>query len=350
MSHHLPHEPVLYIDGTKVSFSRIKLSKEVGKSEGLNAVLSDPDLEDMALINKKVEFYLNKGYGSPLFRGYINTFTPSERQLTIRAQDVTSLLSGNLAPIVMDDNDNYDGYTAVQFLKEYIESQVNVNETLISTQTLHEMDRPVYMTGMRGIINPFKKIQKLISKKVDDESSLDRADINSIFKYFIDVINLGDASGITIRKTRSLNDNADFVFSNYDGIQSLSYRERPPPSYAMGNTDGNNDKKEQVVLQYGNAPTGVRGMVALVEGSSRGEIREKMISHLILAQEEIKEISLIVSKGYEIGLGNIIHIEVPENNIAGKYRVTGKKMTLSGNKMKCSIECNNEPITLEDYL
>ena len=182
MSRLLPHEPVLYINGKKVSFSKIKISKELSKAESLSVTLSDPDLEDMALIDKKVEFYLNEGHGSPLFRGYINTFTPSEFKLTIRAHDVTSLLSGDLAPIVMDDNDNYDGYTVVQFLKEYIESQVNVNETLISTHTLHEMNRPVYMTGMRGIINPFKKIQKLIKDKLDDESSLDRLDINSIFK------------------------------------------------------------------------------------------------------------------------------------------------------------------------
>lgn len=352
MLSHTPHRPVLFIDGQEIhSFVQANLNEQVNKSQNLSFTLSDPSLEDMSLSNKKVELYLNKGDGVPIFRGYIRDIKPSDDDIRLRAQDASAFLSGDLTPIVMDEKDNYDGYTLVQFLKEYIDTQINVNETILSTDTLHEMNRPVYMTGERGNRNPYKKIQKQISKQLDDESSVDRADVNSIFKYFLDVIHLGDVSGLTIRKTRSLEGAADFVFTRNDGIVSLSYNERAPPTYAVATTT-NEGQKEQIVLKYGNAPSGTRGLDVSgdVQGESRGELREKMISHLILAQEEIMEISLEVSRGYHIGLGNIIRIEVPDSNISGQYRITGKKIQISKSRIKCILKCNNEPVTIPDYL
>ena len=343
------HEPVLLIDGKRVnSFISGSLSQSGNKAENLNARFSDPSLEDMSLTNKKVELYLREEDGVPIFRGYIRQFNPSDKNISISAQDARAFMSGDLVPIIMDEKDNYDGYTVIQFLKEYIETQVNVNETRLSVETLHEMDRPIYMTGARGSKNPFKTIQKEINDKLDDETSVDRADINAIFKYFFEIIHLGDVSGLTIRKTRSLESSPDFIFSYKDGITSLSYRERSPPSYASGTTEG--EKKEQAVFRYGNAPSGVRGIKKTsAKGSSRGELRENLISHVILGQQFTKEITLGVSKGYNIGLGNIIRIEVPDSNIAGQYRVTGKTLSV-GNSVDCTLMCNNKPIVISDYI
>jgi len=346
MSQNFLHEPILLIDGKRVnSFISATLSQRGNKAENLRASFSDPDLEDMPLTNKKVELFLREEDGAPIFRGYIRQFNPSERNISITAQDARAFLSGDLVPIIMDEKDNYDGYTIVQFLKEYIESQVNVNETRLSVDTLCEMDRPIYMTGKRGSKNPFKTIQKEVRDKVDDDSSLDRADINAIFKYFFEIIHLGDVSGLTIRKTRSLETPADFLFSYDDGLLSLSYSERAPPSYAVGTTT----EKEQSIFKYGNAPTGVRGISANVEGSSKGELRENLISHLLLSQQYTKEIKMNISKSHNIGLGNIIRLEVPDSNIAGQYRVTGKTLTI-GKDIKCSLTCNNEPVLISDYI
>jgi len=349
------HNPVLLIDGKRVnSFISGTLSQSGNKAENLSARFSDPDLEDMALTNKRVELYLRLEDGVPIFRGYIRQFNPSDTGMSISAQDARAFLSGDLVPIVMDDKENYDGYTVVQFLKEYIETQVNVNETRLSVETLHEMDRPVYMTGVRGSKNPFKEVEKKVRDKLDDESSVDRADINAIFKYFFEMIHLGNVSGLTIRKTRSLKSSPDFVFSYRDGITSLSYKERSPPSYALATTGGGGSdlrgKGEQVIFRYGNAPLGVRGMKKPpAKGSSRGELREKLISHVILAQQFTKEITLGVSKCFNVGLGNIIRIEVPDSNIAGQYRVTGKSLSV-GNSLSCRLTCNNEPVVIEDYI
>ena len=343
------HKPILLIDGKRVnSFKSGSLSQSGNKAESLSATFSDPDLEDMALTNKKVEVYLREEDGAPIFRGYIRQFNPSDANISISAQDARAFMSGDLIPIVMDDKDNYDGHTVVQFLKEYIETQVNINETRLSVDTLREMDRPIYMTDKRGSKNPFKEVENEVKKKLDDESSVDRADINAIFKYFFEIIHLGDVSGLTIRKTRSLESSPDFVFSYRDGITSLSYRERSPPSYALATTKG--EKQEQAIFRYGNAPLGIRGMnKTSVKGSSRGELRENLISHVILAQLFTKEITLGVSKAFNIGLGNIIRIEVPDSNIAGQYRVTGKSLNV-GDSLRCTLKCNNEPVVLSDYI
>ena len=126
------HKPVLLIDGKRVnSFKSGSLSQSGNKAENLNARFSDPYLEDMALTNKKVELYLREEDGAPIFRGYIRQFNPSDTSMSISAQDARAFMSGDLIPVVMDEKDNYDGYTVVQFLKEYILQIINKRRILL---------------------------------------------------------------------------------------------------------------------------------------------------------------------------------------------------------------------------
>tara|TARA_Y100000310_G_scaffold36961_1_gene34744 strand:- start:231 stop:866 length:636 start_codon:yes stop_codon:yes gene_type:complete len=210
------------------------------------------------------------------------------------------------------------------------------------------MDRPVFMTGIRGSKNPFEQAIKMIENKIDDESFTDRSDSNKIFDYFIDIIHGGTSSGITVRKKRALNENADMYFKYGDGIISLNYNERAPPSYISGTVEESND---QVIFDYGNAPLGVKGFTSKIEvkGESRGELKENLISRLMLEQQNTKDITLTCSKGYSLSAGNIIHIDVPKLNLYGNYQVTSRNIKI-GKNMSCQIICNNKPIKLSDYL
>lgn len=353
MLHHSLHKSKLYIDNVEVKTFISAVFTESGNNQlqSLSASFSDPDLEDMSLFNKKVEFFLNNGSqdGVPLFRGYINNFKASDSKIQIKALDPRGLMVGErVIPIVIDEKDNYDGYTIVQFLHDYIENEINYNDTLISTDFLTEMDRPVFMTGIRGETSPYEKIVELIKSKIDDETSIDRTDLNLIHDYFIDIVHGSDASGPTVRKKRSLDSNHDMYFKYGDGIRSMSYRENAPPSFALGTVE---DTKEQVILDYGNAPQGARGLRGVkVEGKSRGELKEKLLSHIILEQRNTKEISINCTKGYNLGLGNIIFIDVPKLNLSGNYAITGKTVNVSKGNMTCKLQCNNKPIKLSDYI
>ena len=353
MLHHSLLRPKLLIDGVEVKSFTSGSFNDSGNSQiqTLSANFSDPDLEDTALFGKKVELFLNNGSedGAPLFRGFIKQFNSTDSSISVSALDPRMLLVGqDVTPTVIDEKNNFDGHTIIQFLISYIENEINVNETLINTKYLHEMDRPVFMTGVRGTQNPYATIQTLVQNKIDDESFTDRSDSNKIFDYFIDIIHGGTSSGPTIRKKRALDGNADMYFKYGDGITSLNYKERAPPSYILGTTG--EEKSEQVIFGYGNAPMGVKGFTSVgVKGESRGELRENLISRLILEQRYTKDITLVVSKGYSLSIGNIIHIEVPKLNLYGNYEITGKSISV-GDSLSCTFTCNNRPIKLSDYL
>ncbi len=343
------HDSKLYIDGQPVEMVQNVTFNEAGNNQAqkLSASFSDTHLSNMTLMNKKVEFYLNNGSfsGAPLFRGYIRQHNSTDKGVSISAQDVRVFLTGDgVVPIVIDDKENYDGHTIVQFLNDYIKNKINVNETIINENTLKEMDRPVFMTGIRGPTSPYNLISGKLKEKIDDESTSDRLEFEKIYEYFFDIIHSGNTSGITIRKSTVL-DNPQYIFSFSDGISKLGYQNRPPASKGIASFKGG-----QVVFDYGNSPQGIKGTNIQAEGESRGEIRENMIAKVLLAQRYDKEISLEITKGYDVGLGNIIRIVTDDNDISGNYRVTAKTISVSNSKIGCKVTCNNKPLKLSDYL
>ena len=80
--------------------------------------------------------------------------------------------SKNISAQIIDDKNNYDGVTLVQFLLDIIENEVNTNKTLISTQELNEMDKPIYMTGVRNATAPYDIAKGLIKTQRDDDNIL----------------------------------------------------------------------------------------------------------------------------------------------------------------------------------
>ena len=343
------HDSKLYIDGRAVEMLDTASFTDNGNNQlqSFNASFSDTHLSKMSLMNKKVEFYLNKGSfnGAPLFRGYIREHNSTDTKVSISAQDMRIFLTGDgVVPIVIDDKDNYDGYTVVQFLHDYITNKINTTETIINTNTLKEMDKPIYMTGIRGVTVPYEVISKKLKEKIDDESDTDRLNFEKIYEYFMDVIHMDDTSGITIRKSTVL-DNPQYTFSFQDGIISISYKNRPPATKGIAHFGGS-----QVVFEYGNSPQGIKGMKVEARGDSKGEVKENMIGTVLLAQRYDKEITLEVSKGYDIGLGNIIHVTTDDKDINGSYRVTAKTISVSKAKTTCRLSCNNKPLKLSDYL
>ena len=201
------------------------------------------------------------------------------------------------------------------------------------------------MTGVRETTTPYDYIKKALDKKIDGDTNIDRLQDYSIFTYMMDIIHYNDTSGVTIRKTRNLEDNYDYIFTYQDGIQSLKYKKRAPPSRGMSNFEG-----QQVIFEYGNSPQGKKGMKIEAEGESRGEIRENMIPHVMLEQNNDKEINLKVTKCFDIGINSIIHISVEDKDISGNYRVTSKSIKAGSGGISCNLTCNNKPLKLSDYL
>ena len=117
--------PKLLIDGKLIQSLKNANFTDGGSNtlQTLTATFTDPDLENIQLFNKLVEFYLNAGSedGVPLFRGYIKQVNASNSGISISAQDPRIFLSGKDSfPVSLTEKNNYDGFTLSQFLYDFI--------------------------------------------------------------------------------------------------------------------------------------------------------------------------------------------------------------------------------------
>ena len=337
--------PRLSIDGKEISYISKATFSDGGNNtlQKLSVTFSEPELEELNLYNKKVEFYLNYGSedGVPLFRGYIKSFKSSEKTMSITAVDPRTFITGkDSLPIVIDEANNYDGYTAIQFITDVLENNLNINETILSTEALNEMDKPIFMHGIRTTSAPYDIIKGLIQSKRDDD------DILRVYEYFLNVLHGAVDTSLIIKKTRALDGRPDFVYNYRNGIAKLSYTERPPPSFGLATSEDG----ATVRFDYGNAPKGNKGITVSGKFSSREEARKAAMTEVMLKQNDDKDISLTVTKGCYLDLGSIIRLDVPDSNVYGQYRITTKNVSWSTGQMSCTFGLNKKPIKLVDYI
>ena len=302
----------------------------------LSFTVDDPQFFNYRLLNKEVEFYVDEGgaEASPLFVGFARDATPSDENVKITCYDCRTLISGTESfPITLTDKDNYDGYTAVQFLADVIKK----NNIDISLDYLSETTPPVPMIGTRAsnesaysiFINKLKRI-------TDDDDP--RAPLN----YIVDVID----KSIVVTKKRIKNNNG-IRFSRNDGIISMSVNRRAPITKAR--VFGANGSSG--VFDYGSSPTGSIGISHTDETlTSNAQCTEKAI-HLVMAERnEVDEIKIKVSKGYELGLNNVIYLDVDDEDVRGEHRISSKNISFNGNTLSYTLGLDKLGPVTSDYI
>tara|TARA_R100000008_G_C3571061_1_gene162154 strand:+ start:310 stop:1356 length:1047 start_codon:yes stop_codon:yes gene_type:complete len=346
MSQNTYCNPIVYINGKIIDYlDSYSFTTSMNNTlQTLNVKFTNPHLENMDLFGGKIELYHNYGSsdGVPLFRGYITQTTDKETSMSINAQDPRLYLSGQDGVTVdLTDKKNYDGMTLTQFLYSFISTEVNTESTVIGLSSLTEIDKPVYMTGVREKQqSPWNLITSTLSKAINDNN------ISEPLDYFIDINHTSNSSDIFFRKKSLLSDKPSYIFSYYDGIVKLTYKERPPYNIGVART---NDGETQKFI-YGNTPTGKKAITISGEFESPADARKAAINKVLLDYNDTKEIDMVVSKCHNISLGTVIYINVPDNNVRGKYRVTGKTITFDKNNLTCKLKCNQKPIKVSDFI
>ena len=284
--------PKLYIDGKLIeSLTSFNFSESMNNTlQSFNAQCSEPDLENIDLFGKKVEFYLNYGSedGIPLFRGFIREFSTTDTSFSFSAQDPRVLITGNNAePLYITDKDNYDGFTLSQFIYSYITTNINVNKVNIGLDYLNEIDKPVFMTGERHEgASPWSVITSVLDKAVDESN------VEEPISYFLDIIHTNKNSDIIFRKRKSLEDSYAKTFKYNDGIIDLYYKERAPVSVAFAKSiDGASSK-----FEYGNTPKGRVGKNVSGDFKDAAEAQKAARNEVLLNYKDTKEISLQCNK------------------------------------------------------
>ena len=342
MSQNIYCKPVLKINDVEIQhIDSVKFSdKGNNQLQTLSVTITEPDLENFSLFNAKVEFYLNYGSsdGCPIFRGFVKDFNPSDSNISINAIDIRTLISGaNSFPIIIDDKKNYDGQTVTAFLLDVLNQ---MNNDFIKSTTLNDIDKPVYMTGVRSTTPPYDIASQILRTAIDEDNLLKPR------SYEFDVVHLSQHSSLKIIKQKQLTSSPSQYFSYHDGIISCKYKDRVSPSFAITKTTNG----EQVIFELGNAPKGKVGLKVSSNFESRGEAKEALISQLMAVQDTEKDITLKVSKGFYTNIGDIVKINVEDDNLNGTYRVTSKNITFKSNSVDCVLQLNKKPIIVSDYI
>ena len=311
--------PKLIINGKEV-LSDITGSVRFNGNNQLNVLsvrISNPELQNMALYNKSVELYLNNGSDDsvPIFRGFINDFSPSDTSITLNATDIRAKLAGNKGlKVTLTDKNNYDGYTLSQFITSYLEDFINDEE--IGTTMLSDTSPVVFMTGERGNdIGLYTLITKKVKEAVDTET-----DIYNPLMHFIDIEEGG-------------------IFSYSDGLKNYSYKRRLP---------ANSVTYEGRKFNYTNTPQGISS-IKVKKQNNPAETRNLALRNILISQQHTDEISINVTKGFDLKIGQIVSLDVDEEDIAGNHRVQAKTITF-GKSSSCSLKLNKKPPLLKEYL
>ena len=154
----------------------------------------------------------------------------------------------------------------------------------------------------------------------------------------------GVTSNIMFAKEQSI-DNAGIKFSFNDGIEKLNYKRRPSPNYFIA---GVNDS--QMTYQHDNLPTGIYSETLKGNFDYPDAAKEQAFIQATKAESE-KEISITVSKGHYLDIGNVVNLQIPEHpELTGKHRIVGKSVNVSGAKFSCVLKLNKDAPNLSAYL
>ncbi len=331
-------QPKLFINGREI-LTRFTGTLTISGSNSLNKlsikIEGDTPNENDSLYNKPVEFYLNNGAddASPMFRGYINNFTPSDKAMSISALDVRSRLTGkNGLKVTLTDNENYDGHTVGQFLYSYINEYFDSTE--LATDFLTDTNPQVFMTGHRG---DNLDVYQVITDKV--ESAINVDDYLNPLKNYVDIYEGPEYSSMIIRKERPLTDPPQLFLAFDDGLARYSYKRRLPANTVIFKNRS---------FSYTNTPTG-KISIDVMEQDNPAETKELALRNILLESQYTDEITVQVTKGFDIGLGSLVYLDVDEEDIQGTHRVMSKTISF-GNTLQCQLQLNKNKPKLSEYL
>ena len=307
------------------------------KISTLQIKLKTNRLAEASLSNKRVTFFINYGGWDtvPMFTGYIKDVNSSDTSMTLKCYDARCYLAGEHAKtIIIDDNDNYDGFTVAGFLKKYIDEFINTDETIIDTNYINDTNPPVTFIDYRTDgATPYE----IVVGAMRDAS--DTSDTFDIFNYEIVLENTMYAPYLKFKKQKRLDDTPSMTLSYGDGIQSYSYKKRRRPNQVqLGNSTIDwNGEKNKVPIQD------VRIYAK--------DVKEKLASPALIAKQALKglkklredkyDIDVKSTKGHYIQVGQLIYLNV-EEEIKGNHRLVSKKISFgkAGASLSFKLNCD----------
>jgi hypothetical protein len=331
----------VYLDNKEIPYTNISYNHS-GRNTAAKMIVSipDPQIQNSKIFGATLKVFLNLGANDnvPFFRGTIHQMSPTETDLKITAFDALNYLAGdNTTTFNLTDKDNFDGMTVAQFLRFYTDTYINANKVRVGTNLLNETKPVKTLTGLRGTFTPLSIIDRLL--KYDD------SDISDVRAVRLGVRDSGDKTNFCFFKEQKLTDSG-IIFTLNDGIQSYKYKKNKVPNTVTGVVD-----KRQYTYKHNNLTSDIASVKLKGNFKYPDEFKTEAISFINYLENK-REISINVSKGYYLSVGNVIKVIIRDqtNDIEGKFRIVSKKITISGSGMSCTFGLDKSQPIISDYI
>jgi hypothetical protein len=331
MSQNIYCSPSLVIGGNEISHD-FRANVDFRGNNTINSakiIINSDRMNHTKLFGKEVAIYLNQGSidNVPIFRGFIQSVQPDESSLSLQAKDGRCFLTGENSPDVDTTTGEFYGNTLSQFTYAWINDVINIDKVVIGLGMLNETSpsQPLFTDSPLSVV---AKAYDIIKKGI----SLNRSNEGKQFKkYEIVMIDDGNKSNIHFLKDKDLDGPAACIFSDVDGIIKLSYKKEPLPTYVMIG------KKRYQIGSQPNGPHILKSdYLPPLENyiSTPAEIQDMVISQLEMHRVwNEKLITLTASKGHYLNIGDIVFLDVDDEEINGKHKITSKRFIIGGSNM-----------------
>ena len=209
---------------------------------------------------------------------------------------------------------------------------------------INETNPPALLKGVRGERqSPYDIALKQLKTSQDEDSIND----GTIYKYNIDMVDDGNTSNIVFIKDKPLDSEPSATFAFLDGINKYTHSIRAVPSYITVSTEDG----KSISYKDGNLPQGLIGSSLTGKYTDTASATEAALFEVISKEKNTSEITLVVTKGFDIGIGSIVRLIVPEDELTlNNHRVVSKSINYSDKGTTCTLKLNREPVLISDYI
>jgi len=344
MSQSIYCNPSLIIDNVEIPYSFDFTIDNRGNNSINKASIAIKSnvLNNSKFHNKEVCIYMNNGSidSVPQFRGYIRTVTPSDKDLKLVALDPRCFLAGDNTPDV--NTTLFEGHTLAQFTNDWIKRKVNKDKVFIGLDMLNETTpvQPFFTEVPLSIVSKAYDIIKMgINLNTDKEAA-------QFKRYEVVMIDDGIKSNIHFLRDKNIDGPSAIRFTDTDGIISISYKKTPTPTFAMIG---------DVRYQIGSEPLGPHQLrtdyLPPLEAfeETPAEIQDMVIEHLEMHRIwNEKRITLNATKGHYLNIGDIVSLDVEDDEIRGKHKVTSKRLSFTKTRMSVTLTLNKRQQAIDE--
>tara|TARA_R110000824_G_scaffold198192_1_gene382134 strand:- start:70 stop:696 length:627 start_codon:yes stop_codon:yes gene_type:complete len=196
--------------------------------------------------------------------------------------------------------------------------------------------------------SPYEIATEVIEQIVND------SDINYPYSYALDMVDDGVKSNLVLKAIPNISGSPDIAqtFTLEDGLQSISYKNINPPNFAAVKGAGD----IQVIYEHEGRTTGTTGIDIQGEYEDRAKAQYAGMLEVQKQQKWVQDISVKVSKGYNIGLYSLIYISSNSiegnmlNELSGAHVVQSKNLNISPSGVTCTLGLNRPTPKVSQYL